>query len=102
MTEAPGTVSCSPVARMCNRPLAFVGPGVRVAEQYRQTFAMLESLEPDVVLPAHTETFGYEQRRLRSERIGVAGWLDRGEYREWIVAAKAEFEALASGQPQSP
>jgi metallo-beta-lactamase class B len=92
-----------PCCTNVNPGLVLAGEGASgVADQFRRTFAMLQSLAPDIVLPPHTETFGFEQHRQRAERTGVAGWLDGGSYREWIAGAKAEFEARVAAEAEGP
>jgi metallo-beta-lactamase class B len=71
-------------------------PGI--ADDYRRTFEMLQSLAPDIALPGHTETFDFERRRLRAARVGAGGWVDREGYRAWIAGARARFEAVVAGE----
>jgi metallo-beta-lactamase class B len=66
-------------------------PGV--VDDYRRTFAMLESLTPDIFLPAHTETFPIGEYIEQAKTKGAAGWVDPATYRAWLAANKAAFEA---------
>ena len=50
-----------------------------IADDYRRTFAMLESLKPDIWLPAHTESFDFEAKRARGRtRARRPGWTPTG------------------------
>jgi metallo-beta-lactamase class B len=87
-----------------NSGVVISGPNAadpEMAGNYRRTFQMLESLTPDIVLPAHTETFDFEQHRRRAARMGVSGWLDRGGYQAWIAAGKARFEEVVEAEAAS-
>lgn len=69
-------------------------PGI--ADDYRRTFNMLESLHPDIWLAAHTETFAFEDKRARAAREGVKAWVDPDGYRRYLAAEKDKFEALVA------
>ena len=80
-----------------------VNPGYRlivdpsypgIADDYRRTIAMLESLKPDIWLPSHAEIFEFEARRARAVKEGVAAWTDPEGYGAWIAKQKANFEQL--------
>ena len=78
-------------------------PGI--ADDYARTAAMLESLKPDIWLPAHTEAFGFEGKRARAAKEGVAAWVDPDGYAAWLARQKTAFEqALAKekllGEPE--
>jgi len=65
-------------------------PGI--ADDYRRTFSMLESLHPDIWLAAHTQFFGFAQKRARATQEGVSAWLDPNGYRAFVAKDKATFE----------
>jgi metallo-beta-lactamase class B len=67
-------------------------PGI--ADDYARTVAMLESLKPDIWLPPHAVFFGFEARRARAVKDGVAAWVDPEGYGPWIAKQKANFEQL--------
>jgi len=69
-------------------------PGI--ADDYRRTIAMLESLKPNIWLPAHGEFFGFEEKRARAVKEGVAAWVDPDGYRRWVEKGKANFEMLVA------
>jgi metallo-beta-lactamase class B len=66
-------------------------PGI--ADDFRNTFSMLESLHPDIWLAAHTQFFGFEQKRARAVHEGVSAWVDPDGYRAFIAKEKAGFES---------
>jgi metallo-beta-lactamase class B len=70
-------------------------PGI--ADDYRKTFAVLESLEPDIALHPHNSFFDFESRRERAKTEGVAAFVDRDAYRRFVAERKKLFEqALAA------
>ena len=73
-----------------------VNPGYRVganpsypgiADDYRKTFAVLESLKPDVWLTGHNEVYGLE------EKLDGKPWIDPEGYKHFVAGKKAQFEA---------
>ena len=76
---------------------------VGIADDYRRTFAMLESLTPDIWLPAHTESLDFDARRARAATEGAAAWVDPEGYRRWVAKGKERFEAaVAAEQTKAP
>lgn len=82
-----------------------VNPGYRlvvnpsypgIAADFRRTIAMLESLKPDIWLPAHPNVFGFEGKRARAAKEGVQAWVDPDGYGQWVAKGKANFEALVA------
>jgi metallo-beta-lactamase class B len=73
-----------------------VNPGYRlvVLSGHRRwrTFRMLESMKPDIWLPAHTQTPGYEDKLARAPKEGVQARVDPDGYRRWLSEEKAKFE----------
>lgn len=69
-------------------------PGI--ADDYRRSFAMLESLKPDIWLGSHTETFDFEGKRKRALKEGVKAWIDPAGYRSWLATEKMKFEQLVA------
>jgi metallo-beta-lactamase class B len=77
-------------------------PGYRIAKEptsypgmnadYRRTHHLLEMLRPDIFLGAHTQWFGYEQKRERAKREGVGAWVNPDEYRQFVARQKRAFE----------
>ncbi len=65
-------------------------PGI--AQDYRKAFSTLESLQPDIFLASHTDTFDFDAKRARAERDGVAAWVDPHGYRRWLAAGKSKFD----------
>jgi metallo-beta-lactamase class B len=82
-----------------------VNPGTRlvkdasypgIADDYRRTFAVLESLHPDIFLSYHAEFFDLAAKRVRATSEGVQAWVDPTGYRDEIAGTKARFERLVS------
>jgi metallo-beta-lactamase class B len=87
-----------------------VNPGYRltvdpsyagIADDYRRTFAMLESLHPDIWLAAHTEAFDFEGKRARAAAEGAAAWVDPDGYRRWVARGKEGFEAAVAAEQKT-
>lgn len=66
-------------------------PGI--VDDYRRTFRMLETMKPDIWLPAHTQIPGFEEKLTRMTKAGVQDWVDPEGYRRWLASEKAKFEA---------
>jgi len=88
-----------------------VNPGYRlvtnptypgIADDYRRSFQMLQSLHPDVWLPAHTQSFGFDEKRRRSVTEGVQAWVDPEGYRRWLTNEKVTFEKQLAKEAASP
>lgn len=73
-------------------------PGI--ADDYRRTFRMLESLEPDIWLGSHTQFFGFEEKRTLSGGEAAWPWVDPDGYRRFVATEKANFEVLAESERQ--
>jgi metallo-beta-lactamase class B len=82
-----------------------VNPGTRlvkdasyagIADDYRHTFAVLESLHPDIFLAYHAEFFDLAGKRARAASEGVQAWVDPKGYRDQIASTEARFEGLVS------
>lgn len=87
----PGSSNVNPGTRLAIGPTY---PGI--ADDFRHTFMVLESLKPDIWLTAHPERFGFEEKRARAAQEGVAAWVDPEGYRTYVAASKAEFETLVA------
>jgi metallo-beta-lactamase class B len=85
---ADGT-SVNPGTRLVTAPSY---PGI--LEDYRRTFALLESLKPDIFLAYHVDDFGFPSKRERAAKEGVQAFVDPQGYRSFIEGRKARFEAL--------
>lgn len=78
-----------------------INPGTRfgrnasypgIAEDYRKTFRVLESLHPDIFLAYHVERFDMEAKRARMDAEGMKAWVDAKGYRAFVKRDKANFE----------
>jgi metallo-beta-lactamase class B len=74
-------------------------PGI--ADDYRRTFRMLESLEPDIWLGSHTQFFGFEEKRSLTDGQAAWAWVDPDGYRRFLAAEKANFEELVDSERQA-
>ena len=64
-----------------------------VAKDFRRSFAKLENLPADIVLPGHPEladVMGREQRKAAGD---LDAFVDRGALKALVVKARADFEA---------
>jgi metallo-beta-lactamase class B len=66
-----GSTSVNPGTRLVRNPSY---PGI--ADDYRRSFRLLESLAPDVFLGAHVGFFDMDAKRARAPTAGVQAWVD--------------------------
>ncbi|HEY8549155.1 MAG TPA: subclass B3 metallo-beta-lactamase [Vicinamibacterales bacterium] len=89
------SVTVNPGTRLVNRPSY---PGI--ADDYRRSFKLLASLEPDIVLWAHASFFDVESRRRRMYSEGAKAWVDPEGFKQLVAARAQAFEELvAKEQP---
>jgi metallo-beta-lactamase class B len=65
-------------------------PGI--ADDYRRTFAVLESLHPDIFLSYHAESFDPAGKQVRASTEGVQAWVDPQGYQSYVAAGKVKFD----------
>jgi metallo-beta-lactamase class B len=75
-------------------------PGI--ADDYRNSFRMLEGLKPDIWLGSHTDSFDFENRRKRAATEGIKAWVDPAGYFTWLAAEKVKFEAAVQKELAAP
>jgi metallo-beta-lactamase class B len=84
-----------------------VNPGYRVARNpsyegigadFRRTFRVLESMQPDVWLHPHNETYRYDAKLAQSAKQGVSAWVDPDGYRRWLAAQREKFESTVRSE----
>jgi len=92
----PGSTSVNPGTRLVHDPSY---PGI--ANDYRLALGVLESLEPDIFLPAHASFFDYAGKRARAATEGAQAFVDREGYRRRIAAQRATFEAQVTEEEQA-
>jgi metallo-beta-lactamase class B len=73
-------------------------PGI--AGDYRHTFEVLASLNPDIWLAPHVEVFNFWAKRARAAAEGVQAWVDPQGYKEFVAAMHARFEAEFAKQTE--
>jgi metallo-beta-lactamase class B len=87
----PGSSNVNPGARLgANQSY----PGI--ADDFRHTFMVLESLKPDIWLTAHAEGFRFDEKRNRMAEENVAAWVDPEGYKKYVADSKADFETLVA------
>jgi metallo-beta-lactamase class B len=87
----PGSSNVNRGSRLVDDPSY---PGI--AEDFRHTFIILESLRPDIWLTAHSEMFGFDGKRAAAVDRGVAAWVDPAGYRNYVADSKAAFDTLVA------
>jgi metallo-beta-lactamase class B len=85
----PGSLSVNPGTRLVKDPSY---PGI--ADDYRRSMRLLESLRPDIFLPAHASVFNLEAKRTRAASDGAKAFVDPDGYRRWLENARAAFDTL--------
>lgn len=96
----PNGASINPGYRLTKNPSY---PGIE--EDLRRTLQIFESLEPDVWLFPHNETYDFESKRARAAKEGVKAWVDPEGYRKWVVLQRQKFDAAIakeSGKDPKP
>jgi metallo-beta-lactamase class B len=82
-----------------------INPGTRllknpsypgIADDYRHTFSVLESLHPDIFLSYHPEAYDPEGKRDRAMKEGVQAWVDPNGYQSYVADGKAKLEEQMS------
>jgi metallo-beta-lactamase class B len=83
-----------------------VNPGTRlvrnpsypnILEDYRKAFRVLESLNPDIWVSAHSGFFKLEQKRRKIDPTHpAAAFVDPDGYRQMVASRKKEFDALVA------
>ena len=87
----PGSTSVNPGARLVQNPSY---PGI--ADDYRRSFRLLESLKPDIFLGAHVGFFDMDAKRPRAASEGAKAWVDPEGYLRYLGKSKETFEALVA------
>jgi len=87
----PGSTSVNPGARLVQNPSY---PGI--AEDYRRSFRLLESLKPDIFLGAHVGVFDMDAKLPRAASEGARAWVDPKGYASYLAKSKEAFEALVA------
>jgi metallo-beta-lactamase class B len=78
-----------------------INPGTRfvknpsypgIADDYRHTFTVLESLHPDIFLTYHAEAFDMPDKSTRATTEAVQAWVDPQGYHTYVAQGKVKFE----------
>jgi metallo-beta-lactamase class B len=83
----PDGTGINPGTRLVRDPLY---PGI--AEDYKRTIRVLESLNPDIFLAYHAEFFDLAGKRARMKKEGVQAWVDPQGYKKQIAVQKVNLE----------
>jgi metallo-beta-lactamase class B len=86
-----GSTSVNPGTKLVKTPSY---PGI--ADDYRRSFRLLESLTPDIFLGAHVGFFDMDAKRARVATEGVRAWVDPEGWKRHLADSKAAFEALVA------
>jgi len=92
-----GSTSVNPGTRLVRNPSY-----PRIADDYRRSFRLLESLTPDIFLGAHVGFFDMDAKRARAAAAGVQAWVDPEGWKRHVAESKAAFEALVAREQQPP
>ena len=74
-------------------------PGI--LDDYRHTFATLESLKPDIFLSYHVDEFDFAAKRGRAATEGVRAFVDPDGYKRFVAERKARLEKLVTEEESS-
>ena len=89
----PGSTSVNPGTRLVHDPSY---PGI--ADDYRRAFDLLESLKPDIFLPAHASPADLAAQRERAVTEGARAFVDPEGYRRRIAGDREKFETLLASE----
>jgi metallo-beta-lactamase class B len=93
----PGSTSVNPGTRFVHNP-AYPG----IADDYRRSLDMLDTLKPDIFLAGHGSAFEFAAKRARATSEGVKAWVDPDGYRRRIASQREAFEALITKETAAP
>ncbi len=74
-------------------------PGI--LEDFRKTFAVLESLHPDIYLVYHIDDSGWIAKRERAAKEGAQAFVDPAGYRSFVADRKTRFEQLVADEKKA-
>jgi metallo-beta-lactamase class B len=84
----PASLSLNPGVRLANPP-SYQG----IAEDFRRSIEILESLRPDVFLAAHGVAFGLRDKVERLRKGAAPNpFIGGDEYGSWLARMKAAYE----------
>lgn len=81
------STSVNPGTKLVSNPSY---PGI--ADDYRHSFAVLESLQPEIFLSAHASFFGLDAKRVRVAKEGVNAFVDPAGYQQANAGKRKYFE----------
>ncbi len=66
-------------------------PGI--TDDYLHTFALLDSLQPDIWLTSRAAAFDFDRKRRVATTEGVDAWIDPNGYDRWLAGEKGKYAA---------
>jgi metallo-beta-lactamase class B len=90
----PNGTSINPGYRLGANPSY---PGI--ADDYRRTLKLLESLKPDIWLDAQTQAFNFRNKSALVSSEGAAAFVDPDGYGTYVRTARERFEAALKATP---
>lgn len=87
----PGSTSINPGTRLVKDPSY---PGI--LDDFRRALAVLDSLQPDIWLPAHPSYEDFEARRSRASSEGARAFVDPEGYRRRIASQKESLDEIVA------
>lgn len=91
----PDGTSINPGYRLVNNP-SYSG----IADNYRKTFKILASLNPDIWLTSHAEAFNFAGKSMRAVKEGVNAWVDPPGYQIYVANQRKKFEDQVNKEMQ--
>ena len=73
-------------------------PYPRIAADFAHSFAVWDSLRPDIFLGGHGLYFGMLAKLARMPAEGASVWVDPAGYRAAVAAARTKFEQQVAAQ----
>jgi len=92
----PDGTSVNPGTRLVHNPSY---PGI--LQDYRKSFAVLESLHPDIFLVYHIDDAGWIAKRDRVATQGAQAFVDPDGYTSFVADRKARFEQLVAEEKKA-
>lgn len=84
-----GSTTVNPGTKLVREPSY---PGI--AEDYRHSFDLLDSLQPDIWLAAHASLCDFDEKRGRVATDGAKAFVDARGYRRRLAGDRTKFQAL--------
>jgi metallo-beta-lactamase class B len=83
---------------VAGNPLAGDSAYPAIVEDYKQSFARLDTMDADVFLAPHGEQFGLDAKLAKMATGGPNPFVDSGELHRRLIRLKADFDAELAKQ----